>query len=775
MRPFIPVTAFVLAGAFTLAAQEAAPPAADLPVRRVVLYKAGIGYFEHLGTVRDNQRINIRFTSAQLDDVLKSLTTIDLGKGQVTGISYGSVAPFEKRLESLRLPLGGETSTMQVLNALRGVTVEVSSGAAVVSGRLLSVEERTEMRGETMVSRPMFSLLTSTGEVRLFELSPAVQVRIADRDLRGELGRYLDVVGSAREQDLRSLTISTSGAGERQLFVSYVSEVPIWKSTYRLVMPDKGKPFLQGWAIVDNTVGEDWTNVELSLVAGAPQSFIQQLSQPYFGRRPVVPLPESVVRSPQTHAATLQQGPGVIAGRIVDGGGGIIPGTHVRVQSGGRDVATAYTDSDGRFRITVPSGTYDLRTELVGFETMTARGITVNAGETVERTVTMRVGSVTETVNVMADGLTAGYTGGRGRTAPAPPPPPAAPMPKVAAEAYDQLREQSAAAQGANLGEMFEYRLKQPVTLRKNQSALVPIVNAGITVEKVSLWSQSYGSGRPLRAIWLTNSSGLTLDGGSLAVIDGDAFAGEGLIEPLKPNEKRLVSYAVDLGVQIAAASEPGPRRVHTLRAANGVMIQSSDERSTATYTMRNEGSTPTTVIVEHPARTGWKLAEGQPPVETTASTHRFRVVVEPGKEATLAVREVRPGTTRISVGDIDRAMLTQLTASGFDAGELQKALMPIIEKRGELIRADERIRGLEKERAGIVADQERLRENMKALRGSAEERQLLQRYTRQLDQQEDRLAALQREVESATAERDRLRAELARLIGAVTFELKGV
>jgi hypothetical protein len=108
-----------------------------------------------------------------------------------------------------------------------------------------------------------------------------------------EVGRYLGLIASARDQDVRRMTISTTGSGERNLYVSYISEVPIWKTTYRIVLTtntDK-KPLLQGWAIVDNTVGEDWDNVELSLVAGAPHSFIQQLSEPYYGRRPVVPLP----------------------------------------------------------------------------------------------------------------------------------------------------------------------------------------------------------------------------------------------------------------------------------------------------------------------------------------------------------------------------------------------------------------------------------------------------------------------------------------------------
>src|SRR4051812_21303587 len=212
--------------------EPSAAPA--LPVRRVVLYKAGVGYFEHLGTVRNRQDVTVRFTSAQLNDVLNSLTVLDLGRGQITGISYNSVAPLEQRLGALRLPLGQSTTQTQMLDSIRGARVEVTSGGAAIEGRLLSVEQRSRQRADETTVIDTIAVMTDTGEFRTFELSPSTHVRIMERDLRQEVGRYLDLVGSTREQDVRNMVISTTGTGDRQLFVSYVSEVPIWKSTYRL-------------------------------------------------------------------------------------------------------------------------------------------------------------------------------------------------------------------------------------------------------------------------------------------------------------------------------------------------------------------------------------------------------------------------------------------------------------------------------------------------------------------------------------------------------------
>jgi hypothetical protein len=766
----------------------AAQPSTPLPVRRVVLYKTGVGYFEHLGTVRDSQDIAIRFTSAQLDDVLKTLTAIDLGKGQVTSISYNSVAPLERRLGALRLPVDEQTTMVQLLTSLRGARVEVSSGATAVAGRLLSVEHRSETRGTQVVNVQVFSIMTDSGEMRTFELSPSVRVRLAERDLRLELGRYLDVLGSTREQDVRNMVISTSGAGERRLFVSYISEVPIWKSSYRLVIPKSGRPLLQGWAVVDNTIGEDWRNVELSLVAGAPQSFIQQISQPYYGQRPVVPLPRNVSMEPQTHGSTLAKGATAVSGTIRDASGSVLPGAMVRLIGPDGEVARTVSDQNGHFQMAGPSGSYTLSAELAGFRPWSASGVELSGGP-VTTDIAMSVGSLSESVNVTMDGVNRALgRGGRGRPggvvggmvgglAEAPPPPPAPPaMPRMdAIEAYDAMRQGQAAAAAQELGDLFEYRIKEPVSLLKNQSALVPIVNAEITAERVSLWKRTNGSGRPLRALWLTNTTGLTLDGGSMTIIEGEAFGGEGLVEPLKPKERRLVSYASDLGVLVNATTRPIPQRIARLRVREGYLVQDTEERSTTTYEVRNEGTTPVTLVIEHPMDQGWKLAPDAPKAEeSTPGAERFRVVVDPGKETKLAVPTSRAGTARIALGSINEAMIAQLVASGASAEELERAMRPLLEKQNEIAAVDRRTNALEMERRRIVEDQARLRENMKALRGSAEEKQLLQRYTRQLDEQESRLAVLQQETSKATTERAALVAELSRLISTLSFEWSG-
>ena len=281
-----------------------------LPVKRVVLYKNGVGYFEHAAHVHGTQDLSIDFTTAQLNDVLKSLTAVDLGEGRVSSVRYNSIAPLEERLKSLRLPFGEQITQAEYLTALRGARVEVRSGSATAVGRLLSVEKlRRQKAKDDFEDVTSFSLVTDTGEMRSFDLAPGTSVRLADRELTDEVGRYLSLVSSSRARDVRRMSFTASGSGDRDVFVSYISEVPVWKSTYRILLSDKPneKPLLQGWAIVDNTIGEDWKDVQISLVAGAPQSFIQNISQPFYARRPVLALPESAMLTPQSHEATLEQ------------------------------------------------------------------------------------------------------------------------------------------------------------------------------------------------------------------------------------------------------------------------------------------------------------------------------------------------------------------------------------------------------------------------------------------------------------------------------------
>lgn len=166
------------AEAATEARESVNPAAAKLPVRRVVLYKNGVGYFEHLGHVRGSQDVHVDFTSAQLNDVLKSLTVLDLSGGKISGVDYNSEAPLARRLATLRLTLGENPTMTDFLGALRGARLEVRGGnGSAIAGKLLSVEKKSREKAGATTEWTEIALVSDSGEVRSVEVTPATSVR----------------------------------------------------------------------------------------------------------------------------------------------------------------------------------------------------------------------------------------------------------------------------------------------------------------------------------------------------------------------------------------------------------------------------------------------------------------------------------------------------------------------------------------------------------------------------------------------------------------------
>jgi hypothetical protein len=756
-------------------AQSAAPSTGDssarLPVKRVVLYKNGVGYFEHTARVHGTQDLSIDFTTAQLNDVLKSLTAVDLGDGRVSSVRYNSIAPLDERLRSLRLPFGEQVTQAEYLLALRGARVEVRNGSTTAAGRLLSVEKLRKQRSrDDFEDVTVFSIVTDVGEMKNFELSAATSVRIAERELTDEVGRYLSLIGSSRARDVRRMSFTAAGSGDRDIFVSYISEVPIWKSTYRILFSGKPgeKPLLQGWAIVDNTIGEDWKDVQLSLVAGAPQSFIQDISQPFYARRPVVPLPESVMLTPQSHEATMQfdrleqfakLAPGAagpsnattsLEGVAKDPSGAVLANARVTVrneETGSSQVTT--TDARGHYRFNdLQPGNSALFVSAPGFQRFNLSNVYIGIGRTNEIDATLNVGAASETVEVTGT---------------------ATMVQTESSEIASVAAKQGSEAEGKSAGDFFEYKIKQKINIGKNQSALVPILQAHIEAEKVTLWN---AESAPRRALWIKNTSGQVLDAGSFNILEADTFAGEGILETIHPDERRLLSYAGDAAVHVKYTADENERPFSRVRIAKGIMLLTKEQLRSNKFTIRNADTEPRQVILEYPAEEGWNLTPVTPkPEESTASFHRFRISVDAGKTAELAVESVHPEETRYELTNLDDDEVKLLMDQKRMTPAMQQAFDRILKQKEKVDEFSSQISDRKRESDQITADQNRIRENMKALKGSSEEKALLQRYVGQLDAQESRLAALRKESSDLTARQTQANSELDRMILEVNLD----
>ena len=574
----------------TASTPATAAPIKDLPVHKVVLYKNGVGYFEHAGTVNGNQRVTIDFTSSQLNDVLQSLTVLDEGGGHIGGVNYNSTTPLAEQLKTLTLGMDDSPTSTELYQALRGQRVEVTGApGGTINGRLMSIESRSEKvpndsGGDTMTvsispSSPPPARFASSSSPRSSPSAPSMPRSRASSTATSNSS-------APRTPPAYAISPSTPSAMARASSASATSakfrsgSAPIASSS-----PCRyGIATLQGWAVVDNTVGADWDNVQLSLVAGAPQSFIQPLSQPLYSRRPEIPISTEAQTTPQTHEAAEMN----------------------TVAEANAPVAYAQTvNVTAQNNLMAPKM---MERKVQSYGVVGSAGLGSGAG------------------SGYGPGTGGNYGGGTYR-------------------ASDAISEGDVTTNAFD--DFFQYAITQPVTIHKNESAMVPILQQNLPADHVTLWSEK--DPHPLRAVWLNNTSKLTLDTGSFSIFESGEFAGEGLLDPIHPGERRLLSYAADQAIRVRVTNRDSKRKLHHISIHKGSIVETNMEVQSITYTAVNSADEDRTVLIEHPRRTnGWSLSDGIKPDETTADLYRFKLAVPAHSTAKLTVREHGPQYTTV-------------------------------------------------------------------------------------------------------------------------------
>jgi hypothetical protein len=768
-----------------------------LPIRRVILYSNGVAYIERRGTVSGHAEISLSFKQSQVDDVLKSMVVLDLGQGRIGAVSYNSSAPPATRLAEIPFSIsssaeGSLTSGLSgVLSQLQGARVVVSTANRTATGSILTVEERkTQIDADKppAVTRSLV-IASDKGELVGFDLNEVRSVQLVDEGTRRDIAQFANASASARRRDAKTIVVTSDGGASREMVVSYTIAAPIWKTTYRAVLDQSGKPFFQGWALVDNVSDEDWTDIQLSLVSGTPVSFIQPIQNPFYRYRPIVPMPEDLNLKPQVYEPK-EGNPelGALSGTITDANGAVIRNVKVEIRNTTTNQSyQVMTDDEGRYNVSgLPPGTFTLTAEASGFSRMQANDLRVNAGTGSKFDATLEVGAATATVTVTGEadamantpmnsrGLSSlsylrgtkdpgnNFTiAGLGATRRS--------VAQVITEGDSGVQTE---ANGAEVGDLFEYRIEQPVTVPRDRSALIPILQTRMEGERVSIFDESAHGGRPLGGMLLKNNSPLTLEGGSITVIDGDAYAGEALMERLKPGEERLISFSLDLGTLVSAKSKADRSPVFLVKALNGVFQAHYYETSAKTYTLTNQTDKPRVVFVQHPMRQGWKLSDkGLKPDSQTANSYRFRVSLKAHETIALPVNERRELMDTYDLASFGREQLELFVRLSYVDEVARVTLEKIIALKDRLAAADTQLRAIDRETLEIGQDQQRLRDNIKALTATAEARQLITRYIAKAGEQETRLEQLTKDKQAAARERISLQEELAKLIRGLTVD----
>lgn len=326
----------------------------------------------------------------------------------------------------------------------------------------------------------------------------------------------------------------------------------------------------------------------------------------------------------------------------------------------------------------------------------------------------------------------------------------------------------AAMAQGARVGTLFQYAINQPVTIARQRSAMIPIINEKVAGEKVDVYSPNLYQTHPMTGILLKNTSKLHLMAGPITVFDGAAYGGDALIEDIAPGDERLVTYAMDLEVEVASQTKSNPDQLLSAKVVHGVMTLSYKTRMETTYTIKNASSDKRTVIVEHMIRPDWTLVQPKQADEKTRLAYRFRVPVEPGKTATLTVVEDYPRAQVVTLSGRD-ANTTRLYLQRPELGEkLKAALQKLAQMQDDLAALTTQRTQKEARLKEIGQEQERIRQNMRELDRNGE---LYKQYVQKLTAQETEFDALRGEIKNLTAQETAKSQEIADYVSRLDVE----
>ncbi|MEW6351003.1 MAG: DUF4139 domain-containing protein [Thermodesulfobacteriota bacterium] len=679
------------------------------PVTKVVLYKHGMGYLEREGKIKGDAVLSLAFRAEQMKDLLTSFFAVDLGGGRISAVRYETRDPLSKQLEDILIKVPEQAALSQFLMQLKGARLTAKAAGETVAGRILGVEPMTEViQNQAVKTGYRLVLLTDPGPIRSLDLFAISEFSLADEALQRDLRRLLDLSLDSKYTNRKKLTLSATGKGERALRMGYLIEMPIWKCSYRVIFDEKGKdqpPLLQGWALAENNTEDDWKDVTISFVAGNPISYVMDLYSPYYVKRAQVPIPG-------------------LQNLAVDWGAVSPP-----------DAAPqAVPPKEGRMatRARRPAGPHWGDSQAYGRQSMPAQRMDLEAPAT---------------------------------EAPVPSAREAAPAP---ARAMGELlaRTYGAGAEGAKVGELFNYEPKEKVSIPRGQAAMVPIVSKKIDGRRLLVYKASFAP-KATHAFVVQNATDLTLEAGAVTFFEGSTSLGEGILgHTLPPGSQEVIPYALDASVDITP-QEKATRAPHSkARLVDGVLTLTAVETLTHTWKILNRGKEPATLWLNQPKKAGYRLTKPEKPLKEVDNHYRFEVPLKAGETVDFVVEETRDVKETVQLAnsneDAIRFYLSQPYLSAGDKA-FMKDVGDLMAKKSALQR---QITEWTEQVKRLSEEQTRLRSNLQALASNLpKEQELRAKWVASLASNEEQLADRRTKLDDAGGKLRQMEEALAKKI----------
>lgn len=637
----------------------------SLPVREMVLYKHGVGFFVREGEL-NGAAVTLTFREDEINDVLKSLAVFDQAGGQVLGIHYPTPMDTQARLAHSSIRLSDKSSLRDLIRDLRGRLVTAvfvgDSGSVKVKGRVIGLDATEHsiddlLDGTRLASTTRVSILDTEDNIQVYELSQLRTITITDSQSAYDLTYFLD---TSKGDDARRRVMVRLSEGDHHLVVHYVAPSPTWRVSYRLVgesdeFSDRGTAYLQGWGLFDNRLDEDLEDVKLTLVAGQPISFIYDLYSSRIPRRPTVRDESRVAPGPVEFRA-------------------------------GRPKAEAEE----------------------------------------EDVLSARLGRGSALADAAPQALHARRALSRQEVAQSAPP----------------------AARAEEAGEFFQYVVNTPVSVKRGESALVPIIGSEISYRRELLYNGSKLPSHPVAALRFENNTGLTLERGPVTVVEDSDYKGEAVIPFTKSGNEVYVPYAVELGITVT--ERPQSFMETNGLHLNGTMIIFAEYHiNQVTYVLENTTDKDMILLIEAPIVTGYELYDTAFPSVETATERRWQVSVPAGRQVEFTRSERRLGQRQEQLQRLDHRRLQEfLKQEWLDQATFDR-LAELLDTYANIEQAQAELEKLGQEREVVYQQQEQLRANLSTLQAEGPEAALRNRMLGQLEQTQDRVEAInQRQAE---------------------------
>ena len=712
----------------------------NLPLTRVVLFNSGVGYFSRSGAVEGEARVDLTFPEGDVNDLLKSMVLEDFGKGRVSAVSYDSREPIARTLSSFAVNLTGNPTFSGIVGQMRGERIEVSVSPTAsnqpgkLTGTIVGVEHQKVPVGSQAIDAEVLNMWCAEG-MRAIKFGDIQALRFSNPVIESEFRRALEVLALGHDSQKKSVQLHFAGEGVRKVQVGYVVEAPIWKTSYRLVLDEKSRPYLQGWALVENPTDEDWGGVKMALVSGRPISFKMDLYNPLYVDRPVVE-PELFA---SLRPVTYRGGFGGETGKYSEERAALVRRYYDLVKK---------NDFDAAERVALQAK--QLNPDDAAITALVEMAKLQKRAKDIEKSKSNRE-------QFFLDGLNPSEEM-RLLVPPAPTPVPT--IPPSLREADPKARQQHAvdvgrelaarlgtgavgnAATAAALGDTFQYVIDHPVNLSRQKSALLPIVGKDIEGARVSIYNEAVQGKHPLLGLRFKNTSGAHLNQGPVTVFEGSVYAGDTRVLDVQPNEERLLSYAIDLGTEVDPKVGAGAQKITSVKAVKGVVTTVTKVTDEKTYRVVNRSQTDRTLLIEHPNRSGqqFKLVGTEKPVEDTPEVYRFQTPVKAGETKSLTVKEERDVSTSVELTNTDEALVRYFISLSEASPALKAKLQEALKLKGAWDEVRRELNQVVADLQRLGQDQDRIRKN---LRETPKEAEVYDTYLKKLSAQEKEIDAL--------------------------------